>query len=66
MSAPDNDGWISWEGGECPVEPGTLVDWRLRTGREFSGVNKPRFKLDWSHRPDDPGQDIVAYRVIPS
>lgn len=35
--APDADGWIEWEGGECPVDEGTLIDVRYRDGHEQAG-----------------------------
>lgn len=36
--AQDADGWIEWNGGECPVERGTLVDVKYRCGKENIGV----------------------------
>ena len=31
---PDADGWIKWDGKECPLERGVLVDVRYRDGQE--------------------------------
>lgn len=31
-SPVDDDGWIEWHGGECPVELGTLVDIKTKDG----------------------------------
>lgn len=53
--------WIGWNGGECPMKLGVQPDWRLRNGLEYKGSDWPNFKLDWSHDPEDPEHDIVAY-----
>lgn len=62
--------WIEWNGGECPVERGTLVDVRYRSGDEkfglFAGVHAEGGDDDagpayWEH--DDFYNDIVAYRL---
>jgi hypothetical protein len=63
------DGWIAWYGGECPVEPGTAIEVRLRepdhcsasSGYDFAHPTKCAF---W--RQDGLGNDIVAYRLIPT
>lgn len=57
----DADGWIKWEGGECPVRPDTRVHVQLRNGRRLS---EPAFarRLIWRHVGD--GTDIIAYRVV--
>jgi len=50
--------WIKWEGGECPVPPNTLVEYRLRCGGSstyYAG------SIAWDCW--DTGLDIVAYRV---
>ena len=31
-TSPDADGWIEWNGGECPVELGSLIDVKYRDG----------------------------------
>ncbi len=54
--------WIKWEGGECPVEKGTLVDVKYRDG----GINEHVKAMgywdnDW-HNDGEPG-DITAYRL---
>ena len=33
---PDADGWIDWDGGECPVPEGTFVSVMLRNGHIYS------------------------------
>jgi len=63
MTAPENP-WISWEGGECPVDPDVRVDVRLRD-REYP--NQRATSLRWGHWPKEgtsPQFDIIAYRVV--
>lgn len=57
---PDADGWIKWNGGECPVDAGTLVDCKLRDGA-IEGCQKAFF-FDWSDLDYD--TDIIAYRIV--
>lgn len=57
----EDDGWIKWEGGRCPVGECVRVEvmWRDRTTDiDYASC------YDWS-RPDgaDPQGDIVAYRM---
>ncbi|ELV7528459.1 hypothetical protein QMU90_002322 [Edwardsiella ictaluri] len=75
MQKLDADGWIEWEGGDMPVERGTLVDVKFRGGYVTLGVSAgiPSHEKGfichsgcwsahyWSHI----GQpiDIVAYRL---
>lgn len=65
-----HDGWIQWDGGECPVEDGVLVDIRIRNGKESHGVRANEItegvNPDASHpfwRKDGNGGDIIAYRL---
>ena len=55
--APDDDGWIEWKGGECPVEDDAVIDIRFRDGNEERGVDAD---WDWEHSG---GGDIIAYRL---
>ena len=67
----DSEGWITWNGGEMPVEKGTLIDVKYRcgiinehvkAGEITSGGSIPtRFAIDFKH-DNNPG-DIVAYRI---
>ena len=68
---PDADGWIKWEGGECPVPDGVLVDVEYRDGiRKFSlpanelvgGKDRDASICFWY----DEGvpNDIIAYRIV--
>lgn len=67
-TAPDADGWIEWNGGECPVERGTLVDVRFKDGMEMVGTpagqtpdHLPRNMTAWACS-SAPGA-IIAYRL---
>lgn len=55
--------WIEWSGGECPVEPGRVINARCRDGDESLIQSCDWF--DWRHnvKGEYPGFDIVAYRV---
>lgn len=64
----DTDGWIKWEGGECPVEKGTLVDVKYRDGRKkyslpaMEQIETPDAKrVYWINH--SMGNDIIAYRL---
>lgn len=56
----DNDGWIEWRGGECPVDIGTLVEFEMRDGDKDTALSTV---LDWPH--ENRSDDIIAYRVVP-
>lgn len=55
----DNDGWIEWGGGKCPVKANALVDYRTRAGNTADTI---ALALRWAHEGWD--GDIIAYRVI--
>ena len=59
----DDDGWIEWDGGECPLPGGSECGVKHRDGdvfdNTFAGSN---LASDWSHTCDD--GDIIAYRPI--
>jgi len=66
----DADGWIEWNGGECPVEKGLMVDIRVRNGREernlaANTLTKGRIPdascAFWKN--DGMAGDIIAYRL---
>lgn len=59
-SAPFGDGWIKWEGGDCPVASETQVVVRLREGDE--DLRMVARIWDWKHYGHS--GDIVAYRVV--
>lgn len=72
----DDDGWVEWNGGECPVERGTLVDVKYSGGEESFGVsaltegwhddhvrgsNGKRTAVNWVDTL--PVSGIIAYRL---
>lgn len=60
--APDADGWIEWEGGECPVNGDELVVCKVRSGREWRDGKAIMAKvLRWRHTGGI--ADIIAYRL---
>ena len=52
----DADGWIEWNGGECPVNDDSLVDVRFPDGSEYFNTGAD---WDWSNTSDTP---ISHYR----
>lgn len=60
---PDNDGWIPWGGGDCPVPDGTKVEVEWRNGGTH--ISNSRY-LYWKWDEEDaPEVDILRYRVLP-
>ena len=63
----DADGWIKWEGGECPVPYGTRIDVEYRSGARAMDIRALVRKLTghtathWEHI--NGSSDIVAYRL---
>jgi hypothetical protein len=51
--------WIDWNGGECPVPEGTLVDVRFVNGV----VSKRSGAEGWGWRHEEGDYNIAAYRV---
>ena len=63
----DEDGWIPWSGGECPLDRLTQVDVRYRNGDELMGAGLTWLagSYDWNHNwnHDESDYDIIAYRI---
>lgn len=61
-----DDGWIEWNGGGCPVSPGTVVRTRSRDGFEATWtVDGADPAVVWQHLPNTyPEWDIIAYRIV--
>lgn len=57
--AAENDGWIEWGGGECPVDNATKVDIKFRTGGIVSGVEAGEYY--WPKTGHE--YAIIAYRL---
>jgi hypothetical protein len=65
VTLDDNDGWIEWKGGACPVPKDTLLDIKYRAAAQLKGVNAGDYtNVDWTHTAHR--RDIVAYRLTPS
>lgn len=69
VTLDDDDGWIEWKGGKCPVVKGTLIDQKLRDGRVYRGSRVGDFGnctrgMFWRHDGDN--SEVVAYRLTPS
>ncbi len=58
---PDENGWLPWYGGECPVDGTALVDVRLFNGKQENEIALAR-DYRWSHNNNE--YNIVAYRVV--
>lgn len=63
----DNN-WTEWNGGECPVSKGVLVDVKLRNGVEFDNqYARSNDGTSWAEpaywRHDGVPYDIIAYRL---
>ena len=56
------DGWFQWNGGDCPVPAGTMVQVRFRRGGDE--INRIAEVLEWEHRNFGWWWDIVAYRIV--
>ena len=55
----DEDGWIKWDGGDCPIGLDQMVDVMFRDKQEFHSESADEWR--WDH--DFGGGDIVAYRI---
>lgn len=55
----DADGWIEWNGGECPVSGNTIVQIKMRDGVKDRDLAK---SYSWSNFGID--GDIIAYRIV--
>lgn len=56
----DDDGWIDWNGGECPVHKDTIVEIQTRDG-ELCARTKASDRT-WSH-DNHPNRNLVRYRI---
>lgn len=63
-SAPSDDGWLPWRGGNRPVGPMVKVVYRMRCGSEWI-TPRDAGELEWSHYASYDRYDIVAYRIAP-
>ena len=61
LTVADADGWIKWEGGECPVDPDAVVDARFDDGGREELEAVTACSIIWQ-RCGEPC-DIIAYRL---
>lgn len=66
IAASEGD-WIEWKGGECPVDPGTLVEPQYAADADPAKGTRidwpvPAARLAWNHDGED--DDIIAYRIV--
>ena len=54
----DTDGWIEWNGGECPVDGNTVVDVIFRSGKSCKDV---AMQFCWASSGSP--CDIIKYRI---
>lgn len=59
----DADGWITWDGGECPVAPETLVHVRTRGGAETDEPMRAE-NWWWGRNATSRAYDLIAYKVV--
>lgn len=59
---PADEGWIEWNGGECPVGKNQGVEVKLRGGYGDQFYDNAASYFEWSH--NGLGMDIIAYRVV--
>ena len=52
--------WIEWDGGECPVQPETLVEAKARFGVIMSHLRAGEYC--WHHYGNP--YDIISYRTV--
>lgn len=56
-----SEGWIEWNGGDCPVDSDAIVEVRYRKPSPYQFNNDRAGDFTWSH--DGFGGDIIAYRL---
>jgi hypothetical protein len=64
--AEDNEGWIEWNGGECPVPDRTIIVAKFRDSARKDGKSEGE-KYRWFHSAAGSlgsGNDIIAYKVV--
>ena len=60
------EGWIRWDGGECPIDPETMVNWRINDPdhddylHETDIIARRAGSLWWGSQGCG---DIIAYRI---
>ena len=60
----DEDGWIPWSGGECPIPEGMAFDLRFRDGAKLIAASSDWPTAEWDWSCESGPYDIVAYRIV--
>ena len=61
-STADAEGWIEWDGGECPVDSDAIVEVKFRKPCPLHFSNDRAGDFTWFH--DGNVGDITAYRLV--
>jgi hypothetical protein len=64
MSEPATSGWISWEGGKCPLPADTLIQFQVKGESKAEAEMWPFVRAGdcrWGHR-GVMYSDLIAYR----
>lgn len=56
-----HNGWIEWNGGECPVDSDAIVEVKYRRPKPYQYSNDRAGDFSWAH--DGIDGDIIAYRL---
>ncbi len=57
---PDENGWLPWYGGKCPLDGTVMVEVKYR--HDIAGESDYAHLIHWGHLYTD--GDVIAYRVI--
>lgn len=61
----NTDEFIVWNGGQCPVPKGTLVEFKWRDGiEEKAGGLAVILDAEWWKNDGNDDDDIIGYRII--
>jgi hypothetical protein len=63
MSGSDENGWIAWSGGECPVPPKTIVLVQFQFNSTLARRPRPADLYNWGWPNPESGGNIIAYRI---
>lgn len=59
----DQQPWLNWRGGECPVPEGLMVEVTTRNGNTLGRLGVSPY-MRWGHVKIDSATDIIEYRVV--
>jgi hypothetical protein len=58
-----NDGFQLWEGGACPVNPSTLVEYKMADDDQIYGPALAK-QINWQHRDMHRSAFVTNYRIF--